>query len=184
MPLTLISTHTASSDNEVDITSGFSSSYSAFEFHCYNIHPSGLYHLGFQVNCSSGNTSGFNNIITSNYYESWQTAGSGAGNSAYQAAFDQDNADTALQTLATYVGGGFSVDADATTSGILTLYDPTNVDTMTHFISRFCNHYQENYFFDENVAGYINAEEPIDEIRFAMSSGTIDTGTIKMFGVS
>ena len=184
MPLTLIDTETITSAvSEIDFTSGFSSDYLAIEFHCYNIHPESLYHFGFQVNCSSGNTSGFNNIITSNVYEAWQNDAGSSTNLIYAPSWDQAEG-VALQTLATYVGGGFSVDNDATTSGILTLYDPTNVDTITHFISRFSNHYQEGYLFDENVAGYINAEEPIDEVRFAMSTDDIHSGIIKMFGVS
>ena len=184
MALTLITTETITSAvSEIDFTSGITSAYSAIEFHCYNIHPESLYHFGFQVNCSSGNTSGFNNIITSNVYEAWQNDAGSSTNLIYAPSWDQAEG-VALQTLATYVGGGTSVDNDATTSGILTLYDPTNAATITHFISRFSNHYQEGYIFDENVAGYINAEEPIDEVRFAMSTDDIHSGIIKMFGVS
>ncbi len=33
-------------------------------------------------------------------------------------------------------------------------------------------------------AGYINTDEPIDDIRFAFSAGDIDAGIIKLYGVS
>jgi hypothetical protein len=36
---------------------------------------------------------------------------------------------------------------------------------------------------DEFVAGYFNVTGAIDEVSFKMSSGNIDAGTIKMYGV-
>ena len=187
MALTLITTETISSAvGEVDFISGITSAYSAIEFHCYNIHPVEYgEHFGFQVNCSSGNTSGFDNIITSNFHDAWQSESGSSPNAVYQPSYDQAEG-TGLQYLAISLGGGDpdTPDADAIAAGILTLYDPTNVDTMTHFISRFPNHYREGYLMDHHCAGYINAEEPIDEVRFQMTSGDIETCIIKMFGVS
>ena len=40
------------------------------------------------------------------------------------------------------------------------------------------------YSVDTHIAGYINTTSAIDEISFKFSSGNIDAGTIKMFGVS
>jgi hypothetical protein len=35
-----------------------------------------------------------------------------------------------------------------------------------------------------NSAGYFNTTSAIDEIQFKMSSGNIDSGVIKLYGVS
>ena len=34
------------------------------------------------------------------------------------------------------------------------------------------------------VAGYINSTSAVDAVQFKMSSGNIDSGTIKLYGVS
>ena len=44
---------------------------------------------------------------------------------------------------------------------------------------RFNSQISNNY-----VAGYFNTTSAIDEIQFKFDSGNIDTGTIKMYGVS
>jgi hypothetical protein len=43
---------------------------------------------------------------------------------------------------------------------------------------------QSDYAYDVNDAGYIDVTAAIDEISFKFSTGNIDAGTIKMFGVS
>ena len=41
-----------------------------------------------------------------------------------------------------------------------------------------------SYSFDINVAGYFNTTSAIDGLQFSMSSGNIDSGTFKLYGVS
>jgi len=41
-----------------------------------------------------------------------------------------------------------------------------------------------DYAWDELIAGYCNTTTAIDGVQFKMSSGNIDSGTIKMYGVS
>ena len=182
MGLTLISTNTPSgSPAVIDITSGISASYRAYEFHCHMIHPSSLHHFSFQVD--TGTNTNYNQPIQSVRFEARHNEGDSATGIQYNAGFDQAIGDTAFQALADYVGGGTSVENEAATSGILTLYDPAAAFP-THFIARFANAYQEDYFFDHHTTGYINTSTAITRIRFKMSSGNIDSGTIKMFGVS
>ena len=40
------------------------------------------------------------------------------------------------------------------------------------------------YTHQNFVAGYCNVTAAIDGVQFSMSSGNIDSGTIKMYGVS
>ena len=37
--------------------------------------------------------------------------------------------------------------------------------------------------FDSHIAGYFNTTSAIDAIQFKMSSGNIDAGKIKLFGI-
>jgi len=41
-----------------------------------------------------------------------------------------------------------------------------------------------NYQLIHHVAGYCNVTAAIDGVQFSFSSGNIDSGTIKMYGVS
>ncbi len=40
-----------------------------------------------------------------------------------------------------------------------------------------------DYSFDIHVAGYFNVTAAIDGIQFSMSSGNIDSGVIKLYGI-
>ena len=52
-----------------------------------------------------------------------------------------------------------------------------------HFISRFTPMYP-SYAMDGFTAGYGNTTSAINAVQFAMSSGNIDSGVIKLYGVS
>ena len=41
-----------------------------------------------------------------------------------------------------------------------------------------------NYTRNDFVAGYFNTTSVIDAVQFKMSSGNIDSGVIKLYGVS
>ena len=53
---------------------------------------------------------------------------------------------------------------------------------MEHFIGQ-TNSSITNYSTNGFVAGYFNTTSAIDEIQFKMSSGNIDAGTIKLYGI-
>tara|TARA_Y100000588_G_scaffold387492_1_gene485373 strand:- start:671 stop:1234 length:564 start_codon:yes stop_codon:yes gene_type:complete len=179
-PLNITTSDTAVST--VDITSGIDNTYPVYEFHFVNIHPSGLYHLTFQVD--TGTNTSYNQPIQSTRFDAYHTESGSSATITYQASYDQAIGDQAFQMLADYIGGSTSVENEASASGILTLYDPSNTTYVKHFNARFANAYQEAMAFDHHTAGYINTSTAITRIRFKMSSGNIDAGTIKMFGVS
>jgi len=177
MALTLISTHTASGDSSIDITSGITSAYSSYEFHCVNMHPeTDNKTFLFQVNASGA--SGFNEAITSTYFRAKHNEDDSAVSLDYIAAFDQGNG-TAYQVLPNEVGA----DGDQSTSGVLTLYAPSSTTYVKHFTARFNDAHPSDITMDCFIAGYINTASAIDEISFKFDSGNIDVGTIKMFGV-
>ena len=179
MALTLISTHTASADSSIDITSGITSTYDSYEFHMVNIHAGTDEDIfGFQFNADGA--SGFNETITSTFFRAENAESGGSPNVAYSTYHDQAQG-TAYQHLAYTM----QTDNDEAYSGVLTLYAPSSTTYVKHFVAtgNYVHHsgkYSQNTF----VAGYVNTTSAIDEISFAMASGNIDAGTIKMFGVS
>ena len=178
MALTLISTHTASASATLDITSGIDSTYDSYEFHFVNMHPqTGGQYFQFQVN-AAGQT-GFNETMTTTFFYARHNESNTVATLSYELGFDQAQG-TAYQILSPWVGA----DNDQSTSGILTLYAPSSTTYVKHFTAETSDAQHSDYEFHNRIAGYINTTSAIDEISFQFSSGNIDAGTIKMFGVS
>ena len=176
MALTLISTHTASADATIDITAGITSTYDSYEFHFVNIHPA-TDSADFYVQFNAAGASGFNETITSAGFRAYHDEGDSATALAYYVGQAQG---TAYQLISSATGN----DNDQCTSGVLTLYAPSSTTYVKHFVSvSDCTNPNQYQVSDYN-AGYINTTAAIDEISFKFSSGNIDAGTIKMFGVS
>ena len=77
-----------------------------------------------------------------------------------------------------------SNDDDAQVSGTLTLYQPSSSNFVKHFICRNLSYWDQNAPFDQYFAGYGNTTSPINAVQFSFSSGNIDSGVIKLYGVS
>ena len=177
MALTLISTHTASADANIDITAGITSTYDSYEFHFVNIHPaSDGSEFSFQVNAAGA--TGFNEYITSTYVSAYHNESGSSSALAYDGGYDQAQG-TAYQNLTQNIGN----DNDQSCSGMLTLYAPSSTTYVKHFVSNVQESQQNDYSIVAFAAGYINTTSAIDEISFKMDSGNIDAGSIHMYGV-
>jgi hypothetical protein len=181
---TLIATATASASATLSFTTGIDSTYDAYEFRYENIHPAtDQIHFGFQVNAAGA--SGFNETITSTFFEAYHQESDSGAALHYDAGYDLAQG-TAYQTLARSQSNG----ADAAASGILTLYNPSSTTFVKHFVSRAQGMHGDGgvaaqaYVLDQFAAGYINVTAAIDEISFKYSSGNIDAGQIKMYGIA
>ena len=51
-------------------------------------------------------------------------------------------------------------------------------------MTRISFYQHNNYAFDTFTAGYCNVTAAIDGVQFSFSSGNIDSGVIKLYGVS
>lgn len=173
---TLIATATASASATLSFTSGIDSTYDVYEFRFENMHPaSDGVQFQFQVN-ADGQT-GFNEVMTTTLFRAIHNEADTVTGLAY---YDLDQAQgTAYQAIS--LSGG---DTDESTSGVLTLYAPSSTTYVKHFTSRANSYWSTNYSMEFYAAGYINTTSAIDEISFKFSSGNIDAGTIKMYGVA
>lgn len=179
----LLATQTASASSSLSFTSGIDSTYDSYEFVFTNMHPATEdVTFSFQTNASGG--SGFNETITSSYFNAGERESDSFQFLSYDAGYDQAQG-TSYQVLARSQEN----DNDAGVSGVLILYAPSSTTYVKHFSARtqgmhWATAAGENYTLDQYVGGYINTTSAIDEIDFKFSSGNIDAGTIKMFGVS
>ena len=65
----------------------------------------------------------------------------------------------------------------------LTVFNPSSTTFVKHFIyvgNSSYGTYTDNHF----IAGYFNTTTAITRFQFKMQSGNIDSGTIKLYGVS
>ena len=72
---------------------------------------------------------------------------------------------------------------DECTAGHLYLFNPSSTTFVKHFQSRMTGYHNADTSFDYYVAGYGNTTSAIDAAQFKMSTGSIDAGTIKLYGI-
>jgi len=175
--MVLLATETASSSDTIDFTSKIDSLYKEYIFKFINVHPAtDAAELSFQANAAGG--SGFDETITSTYFRAVHNEADTAATLNYDANRDQAQA-TGFQEIASDVGN----ENDQSASGCLHLFDPSSTTFTKHFILRSSVYIADTGARDQFVAGYFNTTSAIDEIQFKMSSGNIDAGTFKMYGV-
>ena len=179
-PLNITTSDTAVST--VSITSGIDSTYPVYEFHYVNINPetAGV-SFGFQV--ETGTDSDYDHPMTTTYFQAYHgEAGSPTG-PVYSSGNDQatsGDGNGVFSKLCKEMGEG----SDEAASGILTLYDPSSTTYVKHFVNTSNNYQSSDYSMSAYTAGYINITAAITRVQFKLSSDTIQSGTIKMFGVS
>jgi len=176
--LNLISTQTASSSATISFTSGIDSTYDEYVFKFYDIHPaSDTQRFTFQANVAGG--SGYNETMTTTAFKGYHFEDDSAAALAYDGNEDQAQG-TAFQPLSSTCGN----DNDQHYSGYLHLFNPSSTTFVKHFISRGVVAHDENLMIDDYFAGYFNTTSAIDEIQFKFESGNIDSGVIKLYGIS
>ena len=178
--LNLISTQTASSSATIDFTSGLDSTYKEYIFQFYDIHPA-TDGATFQVNFRDGSSS-YDATKTTTYFYSRHNEGDSDTGLSYSTSDDLAQS-TAFQNIS-HGTNGIGNDNDQSGVGTLHLFDPSNTTFVKHFISTFQEYNLNNYTLESFVAGYCNVTVAIDGVQFKFDSGNIDSGTIKMYGVS
>jgi hypothetical protein len=173
--MVLLSTATASSSATLDFTSGIDSTYKEYIFKFINIHPA-TDTANFTVGFRDGGTD-YDATKTTTYFRAYHSE---ADTTAFGYKTDQDLAQsTSYQTLCYSLDG----DADGNTAGSLHLFNPSSTTFVKHFIARTSCVHSAPEAHDSYIAGYCNVTAAIDGVQFKMSTGNIDAGVIKMYGV-
>ena len=177
--LILLSTQTASASATISFTTGLNSTYDEYIFKFIDIHPS-VQNAFFTFNFSTDSGSNYNVTKTSTAFRAYHFETDLSQILQYLTGEDLAQS-TAFQPLV-YAGN----DNDMSMCGELKIFNPSSTTYVKHFIS-VSNGYTDGGGADlsENfyIAGYGNTTSAVNAIRFQMSSGNIDDGIIKLYGV-
>ena len=177
--MTLLQTQTASSSASISFTSNIDSTYPIYVFKFINIHPA-TDQVNFQFNMSSDGGSNYNVTKTTTFFEAFHREDDGGTSLGYMSAKDLAQG-TGFQDLVGVLGNN----NDDNCNGELLLFNPSSTTFVKHFISRLSGNYRAGMGaeIDHYASGYGNNTSSVDAIQFKMSSGNIDSGTIKLYGI-
>ena len=176
----LLSTFTSDgSDATASFTSGIDSTYKEYCFRFINIHPE-TDDASLKFNGSIDGGSNYNIAKTSILFDAYNREDGGVSPAmAYRTAEDLSQG-TGTQTVIRNLGN----DADAGASGFLFLVDPASTTYVKQFYSTMSEASSGTYHVGSQMSGYLNTTSAINAIQFSMSSGEIQGGVIKLYGIS
>ena len=175
--LVLISEQTASSSANITFDSGIDSTYKEYIFKFIDIHMA-TSDASLTVNFRDGG-SNYDATKTTTFFRTYHHEGGSAQALTYSTSADLAQS-TGVQKLSK---SGIGNDDDHSACGIVQLFDPSNTTFVKHFLSNCHVYHKDDYSQRLLVAGYANVTAAIDGVQFGSSSGNIDAGTIKMYGV-
>jgi hypothetical protein len=177
--LVLLSTQTASSSATIDFTSNIDSTYDSYVFKFINMHPA-TNSVEFSFNMSTDSGSNYNVTKTTTHFRAFHSENDADTALAIDAGVDLAQS-TSFQPLGFYIGNN----NDDNLNGTLQIFNPSSNTFVKHFISTTSfNHIPADAReMNSYIAGYGNTTSAVDAVQFKMSSGNIDSGTIKMYGV-
>ena len=180
--LTLIKTLTASSSATLSFVHGsngvvLDSTYPIYKFEFINMHPA-TDNVSFTFNMSVDSGSNYNVTKTTTTFRALHDEANSEAVLEYDTGQDLAQS-TAFQGVLRFIGNG----NDESGSGSLTIYNPSSSVFVKHFIANGNTYYGGDYSFNDFTAGYGNTTSDVDAIRFQMSSGNIDAGKIKLYGI-
>ena len=175
--LILLATETASSSDLITFDSDIDSTYKEYIFQYTDIHPQ-TNSVTFQVNFRDGSTA-YDATKTSSAWGAYQAEAGDSTLLQYITAMDVAQG-TGVQPLIVYLGN----DNDQSASGKLHLFNPSSTTFVKHYMARTTYASQDDLTRDYYITGYCNVTAAIDGVQFSMSSGNIDAGTFKLYGVT
>lgn len=176
--LNLLATNTITSGvANSSFTSGIDSTYRTYIFKFINIHPASQASVTFNLSTDGG--SNYNVTKTTTSFNAYHEEDGSPSGFAYDTGDDLAQS-TNYQTIASAIGN----DNDQNASGYLFLFSPSNTTFVKHFIARSNVSNLSNRSVTFFTAGYFNTTSAINAIDFKMSSGNIDSGIIKMYGIA
>ena len=180
--LILIKTLTASSSATLSFVHGtdgvvLDSTYPIYKFEFINMHPA-TNGTAFQFNMSVDGGSNYNVVKTTTYFLPYHNEAGNSSGLIYSASSDLAQS-TAFQRIILNIGN----DNDQSGSGELTLFNPSSTTFVKNFMAKNTYYHSDDFTETDFVAGYGNTTSAVNAIRFQMSSGNIDSGKIKLYGI-
>ena len=181
--MTLIKTLTASNSANLSFVHGSSSvvldsTYPIYVFKYINMHPAtNGDNIHFAVSFRDGNTD-YDATKTTTFFADYHNEDDSGAGIGYETAHDLAQS-TSPQNLAKQTGG----ENDESNSGEMYLFNPSSTTFVKHFIARTNVYLAHNVSQTQYVAGYCNVTAAIDGVKFEFTSGNIETGIIKLYGI-
>ena len=182
--MTLIKTITLSSAAaNISFVDGASSvvldgTYKEYIFYLNNLHLSND-NAQPQINFSIDSGSNYNVAKTSTNFSSAHNEAGSSTLLGYNGSWDLAQATTPQPLTA-----GTGNDNDESASGFLHLFDPSNTTFVKHFIATINSYVSDSSAQTLFIAGYGNTTSAINAVQFTVSAGTLDSGTISLYGVN
>ena len=181
--LTHIKTLTASSSATLSFVDGSSdvvldSTYPIYLFKFIGVHPSvGNDYL--EVGFRDGDTN-YDAVKTSTFFRT-----SHRENDTETVFGYSGGGDLAQSTSFQRMGGGIGNDNDQSAVGEMYLFNPSSTTFVKHFIitSQIYTPGATGSTENSYCSGYCNTTTAIDGVQFKMTSGNIDAGTFKLYGL-
>ena len=177
--MVLLNTNTITSGvSSSSFTSNIDSTYDTYLFKFINIHPA-TDGANFTFNASIDGGSNYNVVATTTLFQSYHNEADNSSGLGYSTGHDHAQ-DTGYKKL----GIAFNNDNDSCGSGYLHLFEPSSDTFVKHYVGITQEVQDSDYSQAEHFGGYFNTTSAIDGIDFKFSSGNIDSGIIKMYGLS
>jgi len=182
--MVLIKELTASSSATLSFVNGTSdvvldNTYPIYTFKFIDIHPAtDSVTFGFNGSIDAG--SNYNVTKTSTQFTTFVREDAAGASLEYSGGEDiaQGTGFQAFQQ-----GDDLGNDNDQCHTGDLHIFNPSSTTFVKHFIAIAQYAHQGDYTANPFTAGYFNTTSAVDAIQFKMSSGNIDAGTIKLYGI-
>ena len=175
----LLATQTASSSNSLSFTSGIDSTYNIYKFRFINIHPSdNATRLKYNVSVDGG--SNYNVAKTTTSFKAYHNEGDSGAALTYETGTD-----LAQGTGTQFIGDDISNANDANMCGEMFLFNPSSTTFVKHILIQTATLANGDYaVYNTTGSGYANTTSAVNAVQFTMSTGTIDSGTIEMYGIN
>ena len=177
--MVLVSSATASGSATIDFTLG---DYKEYQFYFVNLNGN-TDTASIQFTLSTDNGSTYQTVaMTTTAFGATHYENDSATNLAYSSSVtaiaDGDNTDMTLNSR-------LSTDADhGGINGYMSFFNPSSTAYVKHFIGRTSRVHDIDIAGDIHIAGYANTTSAITNIKFFPDTGTIDSGTILMYGIN
>ena len=179
--MTLIKEQTASSSASVSFIHGtsdvvFDSTYPIYKIVYINVHPQ-TDDVHFQGNFTTDGTNWNVTKTTSSFYAYHSESGS-ASLLSYASAYDvaQGTGDFQFQQSAGNAN-------DQPVNGEMYIFNPSSTTYIKHFLATHSGNIGDVYEINTFHGGYCNTTSAVTGVRFIWSSGNIDAGTFKLYGI-
>jgi hypothetical protein len=74
-------------------------------------------------------------------------------------------------------------DNDQSVTGEMLLFSPSSTTFIKNFITKVSNYHQANYEKNTYTSGFYDNASALNAMQFSFSSGNMDSGEIKLYGI-